>query len=108
MDRKRFKKMLSGDIECIVEGLSNGSVIDRFNEIIAVVRYRVVTDEVEAFLKSLCDDHSRAYRGNPDITVSNFAIAALDLLELKTYDGDNEYIQKLIKNNLGIDSGDGG
>ncbi len=105
MNRKRFKKMLSGDIDCIEEGLSKGSVIDRFNAIMAVVRFRVVNDEVETCLRKLCDDDSRAYRGNPDFTVSNFAIAALDLLEMEKYDGDDEYVRELIENNLSIDRG---
>ena len=102
MTDDRFEKMLLGDIDCIEEALVSGSVIDKFNAIISIIENNIKAESVITLIKTLRENEDRAYRENPDMTISNFAIAALDILEIEKYNGDDKYIRKLIKEKLGI------
>lgn len=102
MSDERFEKMLNGDVVCIEEGLVSDCVTERINALFTIVKKGIKKPEIVHMIETLCEDFERVYPQNPDMTVSNYAISALDVLGIKNYDGDDLFVKKLIAIRLGV------
>lgn len=85
--------MAVGNEEAILYGLQHKGALIRVNGIINAVKYQCVNDEVSKIIYQLKDDMNIV----EGYSVSQFAIAALHILKIETYTGDNEQINDLIE-----------
>lgn len=92
MANSLIEKMKKGEKQAIIDGLSHSGAIYRMNAISFSSIFNVRDDEVKERIKSLKDD---------DITldgysVSDFAMAALDLMKIEKYTGGKASVKNLI------------
>lgn len=69
---------------------------NKFNGIIECVKTNIKTDKVVERLKELKKDTAHI-AGHP---ISDFSVAALDIMNIEKYNGDNVDIKGLIKSKL--------
>ncbi|MGN1347716.1 MAG: hypothetical protein ACI4VI_02110 [Acutalibacteraceae bacterium] len=84
--------MQNNDKQAIIEGLSHKGAIYRINGIIYSVLFSHTENETVSIIQNLKTD-TTLFDG---YSVSDFAIAALDLLSVEKYKGNEETILKLI------------
>ncbi len=89
--------MYKGDKETIIEGISSKTQIVVANAVIAGAQQSIKEPKFIAELKNLVNDTEIVLMGIP---VSSIATAALDILDIIKYEGDDEYIQSLINSKL--------
>ena len=94
--------MKKGDENAIYKCLASSSYFAKARAILAVVEYELVSQQIEEMLVSLKEDNERVFAANPDSTISNFSKAALDILGIEKYDGNDEYVKDLISQRLGV------
>lgn len=87
-------KMILGDKETIIKSLFSESKYARIDALIWATYHCVTESDIIERIKDLKKDDSVL----AGYTVGNFAIAALENLNLEKYDGDDEYQKSLIKN----------
>lgn len=92
-DRELFEMIKSGDENAILRGLSHPGAIYRVNAAINAVRFEVKKFQVKVYLDRMKADNVvvNGYR------VSEFAYAALDLLGMERYSGNEPKTKALIK-----------
>lgn len=79
-----------------IEMLYREGTFNKFNGIIECVKLNLKTDTVIKRLKELKND-TTIIAGYP---ISNFSVAALDIMNIEKYNGDNVDIKGLIKSKL--------
>lgn len=89
--------MYKGNKEIIIEGIFSKSQIVVANAIIAGAQQSIKEPKFVAELKNLVNDTEIVLMGIP---VSSIATAALDILGIIKYKGNDEYIQSLISSKL--------
>ena len=89
--------MYKGDRETILKGISSKTQIMVVNAVIAGTQQGITDTVFVDELKKLVSNTEIILMGVP---ISNIAIAALDILGITKYDGDDEYIQSLITSKL--------
>lgn len=91
-DRELIKKIQDGDREAILQGLAHPGAFYRINAIISVGKNLVSEPTIGIYLKQLKEDKiiMNGYR------VSDFAYAALDIIESEKYAGNDIRIRRLI------------
>ena len=77
----------------IINNLSKSGSYYKYNGIISCVQSNKITDEVVEKLIILKNDNSRI-AGH---TIADFSVAALDILGIEQYDGDDNSIKQLIE-----------
>ena len=75
-----------------IKMLYGNGTYDKFNGIIACVMENIKTDKVASRLKELKND-TTTIAGHP---ISDFSLAALDVLGIEKYQGDDEGIIEII------------
>lgn len=93
-------KMESGDRGAILDGLVSRLVNQRTLAIIYATKFYKDDRIIMGRIKSLLSDNSSVFEGLHDETVSAFAAAALDIAGIQNYDGDNEFVKRLISYNM--------
>lgn len=93
MENKIIELCQKGNVDAINEALNHKGALYRINGIVGCVLHSIKTDEVISVIKELLSD---------DVTVSgymvsDFALAALDLLNVSKYAGNNDRVKALIK-----------
>ena len=92
-DKTLLQRMKKGNKSAILEGLRHPGALFRINGIINVERYGLKDEEIIDYILDLkCDKIS--FDG---YSVSDFAISALDLLDLEKYNGNDVAIKQLIE-----------
>lgn len=86
--------MISGDKKAIKKGLFSESKYVRMDALIWATYHYITENDIIERIKDLKKDDSVL----SGYTVGNFAVAALENLNLEKYDGDDEYQKSLIKN----------
>lgn len=91
-DRDLFAKIQTGDRNAILKGLIHPGAIYRVNAAMNAVRYNIKDVPVKIYLGRMKKDDIfiNGYR------VSDFAHAALDLLGLESYFGNELRVRRLI------------
>lgn len=79
-----------------IEMLYGEGSFNKFNGIIECVKSNLKTDEIVERLKELKKD-TTTIAGHP---ISYFSMAALDIMNIEKYEGNNADIQELIKSKL--------
>ncbi len=87
-------KMISGDKEVIRMGLFSESKYIRMDALIWATYHCITENDIIERIKDLKKDNDVL----SGYTVGNFAVAALENLNLEKYDGNDEYQKSLIKN----------
>lgn len=88
-----LQRMKKGDKSAILEGLRHSGALFRINGIMNAERYSLKDKEIiDSILNLKCDKIS--FDG---YSVSDFAISALDLLNLEKYEGNDVAIKQLIE-----------
>ena len=77
----------------IMNNLNKDGSFYKFNGIVSCVQTGKTTTEIVEKLKKLKNDSSRI-AGH---TIAEFSMAALDILEIEKYNGDDDSIKELIK-----------
>lgn len=85
-------KMRVGEKEAIIGGLSHAGAIYRMNAIAFSSIHKIKDIEVQKMIKRLKDDETFL----DGYSVSQFAVAALDIMNIEKYTGDNSNIKNLI------------
>lgn len=80
----------------IVENLNKNGSFFKFNGIVECVRAKLITEETIFRLKQLKSDKSQI-AGH---TIADFSVAALDILGVENYTGNDAAIADLIKSKL--------
>ena len=95
-NRRLFEQIQHGNSDAILQGLSHPGAIFRVNGAISAVKYVVKTPVIKMRLERIKNDNTiiNGYR------VSDFAIAALDILGLEMYRGNDLKVRALIKSKL--------
>ena len=97
VDNDLILAMQSGDKDGIYRGLIHSGAIYRTNAIIHTVKHKILNDSIISEIRELTKDGVSlmgVYK------VSDFAIAALALLGIEKYYGDDEIILNLINSNF--------
>ena len=89
--------MYKGDRETLLKGISSKVQIIVANAVIAGTQQGLTDTVFVDELKKLVSNTEIILMGIP---ISNIAVAALDILGIIKYDGDDEYIQNLIISKL--------
>lgn len=89
--------MYNGDRETILKGISSKTQIMVANAIIAGTQQGITDTVFVDELKKLVSNTEIILMGIP---ISDIAIAALDILGITKYNGDDEYIHSLITSKL--------
>lgn len=89
--------MYKGDRETILKGISSKTQIMVANAVIAGTQQGITDTVFVDELKKLVSNTEIILMGIP---ISNIAIAALDILGITKYHGDDEYIKSLITSKL--------
>jgi hypothetical protein len=88
------EKMLKGNYEAILQGLSSASLADQAVAILCVAKYKIKDDKIIEGLKGIINDEEiKIFQ--PQITW--YAIGTLDRIGAEKYKGDNSVIIKFIK-----------
>lgn len=98
-DRKLLEDIQHGKPSSIVKGLVHPGAFYRVNAIICAGRYKITDPPIKLYLDRLKTDDliMNGYK------VSDFAIAALDILKLEPYVGGDLRIRALIKSKFEFD-----
>ena len=91
-----LEKIKTGDENAILEGVTHKGAIYRINALIYAVRNAVDSEKVKEKIYDLQNDKVSV----DGYKVSDFALAALDLLGIEKYTGINEQIKALIESRL--------
>lgn len=91
-DRELLKKIQDGDRNAILQGLAHPGAFYRINATMSAGRHFVKEPVIGIYLKRLKEDNMimNGYR------VSDFAYAALDILGIEKYIGNDIRIRRLI------------
>lgn len=93
----KIAAMYQGDLQEILSGICDERQILVVNAIITGTRQKIRdTAFVERLHQLTADSETKLL----NVPISFFAIAALDILGIKRYTGDDEYIKKLIDSKL--------
>lgn len=84
----------------IIKALSHENVIVRVKAICEVVRRHLIDADTTKAVKALKDDSTSFWN---QYLVEDFAVAALDILGIEMYQGQNERIIALVKSRLYFD-----
>ncbi len=94
-----IERMEKGQLAAILAGLRHKGALVRINGILNSVRHSVESDEDIDLIRQLKSDITSF-----DLyAVSDFAIAALDLMGVEKYNGDKKQILNLIKSKFDFD-----
>ena len=93
MANSLVERMRTGEKQAIIEGLSHQGAIYRMNAISFSSICKIKDVEVEMRIKDLKDDDVML----DGYSVSDFAHAALELMEVETYTGNKPSVKDLIK-----------
>lgn len=93
----KINVMHKGDRNAVIDGISSKNPIVVANAIIAGAQQNIKDSKFILELKNLVDSTDIVLMGLP---VSFIAIAALDILDVEKYQGDDDYIQSLINSKL--------
>ena len=96
--QKLIDDMWEGHKEAIICGLKHGGALYRANGIINATRYQITSKEVIQGIVCLLEDEVEIM----GVKICEFAIAALDILGYKKYDGNDEYIVRMILSKFDI------
>ena len=91
--QKMIDSMHAQDIEAIQYGLNSDVWIMKINALWGACKIKDLSDELKSKIVSLQDDNLK-YNG---YAVSDFATAAMDILGLKKYTGDDDIRKGLIQ-----------
>lgn len=91
-DRELLKKIQNGDRDAILQGLAHSGAFYRINAAVSAGKYFVREPVIGIYLKRLKEDKiiMDGYR------VADFAYAALDILEIEKYMGNDIRVRRLI------------
>ena len=87
-----IKDMAAGDRNAILRGIQSTGTSDKSCGICFAAIHRIRDSEMIAAIRAAKEDADLIYA----YRISDFAIAALDILGVEKYTGDNELIQTLI------------
>jgi hypothetical protein len=91
------KEIEEVDKDELLNKLIEGGIVDRNNAIIEAVQHNIKDDSIINQIKRLKSDNTFLFGLNGGgYTVSTFAYAALDVLNIEKYKGNDEYVKKLI------------
>lgn len=98
-DRKLLEDIQNGEPSSIMKGLVHPGAFYRVNSILCACRFKVTDPPLKIYLDRLKTDDLvlNGYK------VSEFAIAALDILGLEIYAGGDPRIRALIKSKFEFD-----
>lgn len=99
---KITQQMMAGDKAAIIDGFISSSRIDNANAIISAVSHKLKDKAVETQLQRLKQDETCLFGYNAGYKISDFAVAALHLLNFSPYTGKDKMVLALIDSNLGI------
>lgn len=97
---KRVQAMMEGDKNAIIDGFVGKSCVLCVNAIIQAVQHGMRDRAVEVQLERLKADDTCLFGHNAGYRVSDFAQAALHLLDFSEYNGSDENIIALIRSGL--------
>ena len=92
MANSLIEKMRKGEKQAIIDGLSRSGAIYRMNAISFSSIHKIKDAEVEKRIKALKEDDIIL----DGYSVSDFALAALDLMKVEKYTGDKRSVLNLI------------
>lgn len=95
--KHKIEAMYKGDKETILKGISSKTQIMVANAVIAGTQQGITDTVFVDELKKLVSNTEIILMGIP---ISNIAIAALDILGITKYNGNDEYIESLIISKL--------
>ena len=91
----RLAKMSQAEIADTVLRLSKSDVPgERLQAIVCGTKYRAVTQQFLDSLEEMAGDDTAIFFGTP---ISSFAKAALDVLGVREYTGEDRYIHEMIE-----------
>ena len=93
MENKIITLCHNGDVDAIKTALNHKGALYRMNGIIGCVSNKIKDDDVISTIKKLLSDDVVV----SGYMVSDFALAALDILNITKYTGNSEKIKALIK-----------
>lgn len=88
--------MMSGDIQLITHNLNSDNNLGIVLAIGAVVKNHINTSDISQKLHELKHNNGQEFC----MSISDLAYAALDLLDIEKYSGNDKQILELIKNNF--------
>lgn len=88
--------IMRGDIPTIEKSLNSDNNLAIIFSIVAVVKYKIKLDSINKRLKILKSKDEFEFCAN----ISDYACAALDILDIEKYLGNDKSILQLIKSNL--------
>lgn len=95
--KHKIDTMYKGDEETIIKGISSESQIIVANAVIAGTQQGITDTTFVDELKKLVNNTEIVLLGVP---ISSIATAALDILGITKYEGNDEYIHSLITSKL--------
>lgn len=99
---KRVQNMIDGDKDAIIDGFIGSSCVLCVNAIIQATLHKMNDKAVEVQLQRLKKDDTYIFGQNTGYRISDFAYAALHLLEIVPYNGNDRAVMALIESKLDI------
>lgn len=98
-DRRLLENIKNGNPSSIIKGLVHPGAFYRVNAIFCACRFKITDPPIKSYIDKLKTDSliMNGYR------VSDFAIAALDILGFEPYEGDDRRILRLIASKFEFD-----
>ena len=95
--QKLVDRMYEGDVRAIEYGMKCPGTLIRQNAITAIVECRVVNKHLIELMQEMENDETKTwdYRA-----VGDYAKAALDILGIKSYEGDDPYVLEMIEDKM--------
>lgn len=90
----RDRMIIDGEVELIEKYISSNDSLGCVLAIGACVKHKVCTDRIKDALFNLKDSTMREFC----FSISDLANAALSLLKIKDYEGDNKLVIEMIEN----------
>ena len=87
-----ISRMSVGEEDAIINGLSHKGALIRINAVMFAVKYKCKKNNVIELIKELLTDNTEV----DGYSVSQFSIAALDVLGITKYTGNDENVVELI------------
>lgn len=97
MAKPDLEKVYAGDKNEIIAAMLCDASFYRMNGIVEAVKHGLKEKAITRQIKNLMNDKTGALSLRGGYTVADFAIAALDVLEIEKYTGDEENIKAIIQ-----------
>ena len=97
MVKPNLEKVYAGDKNEIISAMSCDASFYRMNGLVEAVKHGLKEKAITRQIKKLVDDKTGILSLRGGYTVSDFAIAALDVLGIEQYKGNEENIKAIIE-----------